>query len=318
MLIALNLALGYFLRSYELNDLAEQGLFFPKLRWEEYYATTEPVDVLILGSSHAYRSYEPKTLESTLGEAIRVFNMGSSAQSPITSYYVLEEILQTQQPRLVIMDIYFMVFTSDELLNNGLINWNYMKQGPAKSDFFWDGFSRQEQISTTLFPTFVYRKYFEPTVKKLLGLTYLPPEKGHYLGKGFVGYADTLAMDRLQNDNQFDRFKTSTTDFTQKTQTYLLRMVDLCREQGIPLVFSVAPIPEVSVQKIGNYPELSRYFEHLADSLRLPYVDFNRQRLPGLLDDVHYYDDDHLNLAGAIYFSKVAAELFKPELKIKD
>lgn len=317
-LILLNIGLGHYLRSYETLDLADHGVFFPKLRWQEYYATSEPLDVVILGSSHAYRSYEPKTMELAFGDGIQVFNMGSSAQSPITGYYVLQEILQTQQPRLVIMDIYFMVFTSDELLNNGLINWNYMKQGPAKSDFFWEGFSRQEQISSTLFPTFVYRKYFEPKVKKLFGWTYLPPERGHYSKKGFVGYADTLAMDRLQNNNQFDRFKTSTTDFTQKTQAYLLRIADLCREQGIPLVFSVAPIPEVSVQKIGNYPELSRYFEHLADSLRLPYVDFNRQRLPGLLDDVHYYDDDHLNLAGATYFSKVATELFKPELKIKD
>jgi hypothetical protein len=213
------------------------------------------------------------------------------------------------------MDVYFMVFTSDELLNNGLINWNYMKKGAASSDFFWKGLSRQEQVASTLFPTFAYRKYFEPKVKKIFGRSYLPPEKGHYREKGFVGYSDTLTMESLQNYNQFDRFETQLKDFTQKTQNYLLRIADLCREQDIPLVFSVAPIPEISVQKIDNYPEISGHFEKLADAAGVPYFDFNRQRLPGLQDDSHYYDDDHMNLAGATYFSKTVAALFKPELK---
>lgn len=315
ILIVINLALGYYLRTYESVDMAGQGVFFPKERWEAYYAKSEPVDVLVLGSSHAYRSYEPNTMEMALERRVEVFNMGSSAQSPITSYYILEEVLQNQPPKLVIMDIYFMVFTSDELLNNGLMNWNYMKSGPAKWQFFREGLSRQEQLATLLFPTYVYRKYLEPKVKKILGRSYLPPEKGKYLGKGFVGYADTLALNVLQNYNQFDRYQTQLSDFTEKSQEYLLRIARRCRELNIPIVFSVAPIPEISVQKILNYPEISAHFAQLADSVDVPYYDFNRQRLNGLRDEVHYYDDDHMNLAGASYFSREITSILKPFLQ---
>lgn len=315
VLIVLNLALGYYLQTYESVDMARHGVFFSKKRWEEYYAKTQPVDILILGSSHAYRSYEPNTLESALAGNFEVFNMGSSAQSPITSYYILEEILQNTPPKLVIMDIYFMVFTSDELLNNGLINWNYMENGPAKWHFFRDGFSREDQLATILFPTYVYRKYLEPKVKKLLGRSYLPPEKGTYREKGFVGYADTLTMQVLRNYNQFDRFQTQLSDFTEKSQEYLLQIAGKCRKMNIPIVFSVAPIPEVSVQKILNYPEISAHFAQLADSVGVPYFDFNRQRLPGLRDEVHYYDDDHMNLAGASYFSRAITPFLKPFLQ---
>lgn len=287
--------------------------FYPNLRWQEFYAESDPVEVLILGSSHAYRSYEPYTLEAELGRT--VFNMGSSAQSPITSYYLLREVMDRHRPALVILDLYFMVFTSDELLNNGLANWSYMAEGPARSAFFREGFSRRDQVAVSLFPAYVYRKYAEPKLKKLLGRSYLPPKKGDYSGKGFVGFTDTLALNILQNYNQFDRFTTGTADFTSRCEDYLQKIVMLCRSENIPLVFSVAPMPEISVEKIGNYPELSDHFRQIAASLEVPYWDYNRQRLTVLRDGVHYYDDDHMNLAGARLFSKAVARDVKNEIQ---
>lgn len=314
VLIGLNLVIGRFLRTYESDDMAQEGVFFPKLRWEEYYEAEQPAEVLVLGSSHAFRSYEPQVLSQGLGD-LSVFNMGSSAQSPVTSYYLLEEILQRGTPKLVIMDIYFMVFTSDEMLNNGLINWRYLHRGAAKNAFFREGFSREDQIAIRLFPAFVYRKYLEPKVKKLLGRSYLPPAKGDYLGRGFVGYADTLSMDILQQYNQFDRFQTSPSEFTERNREYLTKIAEKCREQNIPLLFTVAPIPEISVSKIRNYAEISGYFQQLADSVQVPYLDFNLERVAGLQDSTHYYDDDHMNLAGATYFSRSVIPLLKPYIQ---
>jgi hypothetical protein len=315
LLLGLNILLGQYLRTFETIDLAGSGTFFPSQRWEGFYAAPAAPDVVILGSSHAYRSYEPNTLEAAFGGNTPVFNLGSSAQSPVTSYYVLEEAIRRKPPRLVIMDIYFMVFTSDEILNNGLANWNYMQAGPAKQAFFREGFSLKDQIATRFFPIYVYRKYLTGKIKKLMGRSYLPPGKGPYLEGGFVGFADTLSMEVLQNYNQFDRFQTGLSDFTEKNEAYLLRIARRCRELSIPLIFSVAPIPKVSVQKIKNYAEISAHFRQLAESVAVPYYDHNLQRLPQLLDTVHYYDDDHLNLAGAQLFSGAIGPVFKTEMQ---
>jgi hypothetical protein len=313
--MTLNVLIGVYLKSFETGDLVSQGTFFPQLRWDDYKKHRENIDVLILGSSHAYRSYDPKVIETELSSTGRIFNFGSSAQSPAISYFVQQEVLNSHQPKLVVFDIYFLVFGSDELLENGLINWRLMPEGAARRQFFKEGFSFAEQTAITLFPSYVYRKYLKPKIKKLLGLDYLLPAKGRYQGDGFVSSTDTLAMKKLQYGNQFDRFETSLDNISKKNIDYLRRIVESCKARDIPIVFTVAPIPGISVQKIKNYSKFSQYFEALASDLAVPYYDFNIHRVPSIKDEFHYYDDDHLNQAGATNFSIAVSKVIQDHMK---
>ncbi len=314
LLFIANLALGRYLKSYESVDLKEAGIFFSDLRWDDYYNLKMPVDALILGSSHAYRSYHPATIREEIGLENAVFNFGSSAQTPVTSYFILNEILEKQSPKIVVIDLYVMVFTSDNQLNNGRYNFHSMNWGENKKQFLTDGFSFNEQVKLLFFPAHVYRNHFKHKLNKLLGRNYLPIGKGLYDKNGFAFNQDTLAIEKLKFDNQFSKFNIRKEQITEKNVTYLEMVVKQCQEKNIPIVFMSSPMPSVSVEFIKEYAAISTEFDSLAEDLNVPYYDFNTNRIPEVKDEFHYYDDDHLNFSGAKIFSQKAAEIMQKYL----
>ena len=318
LLLALNLALGYYLKTYETHDLKGKHTLFSYLRWQEYNNLDSPIEVLILGSSHAYRSYNPEILREELGLAPgSVFNFGSSAQTPVTGYFIFNEVLNEHHPQVVVLDIYATVFNYDIQLDNARINFQEMEWGENKLRFFQKGFKLEEQITLLFFPTIVYRNYFKPKLKKFLGLDYLPVEKGKYMAKGFVGNSDTLSLEKLRNHNQFDHFDLKAAQITAKNVGFVRQLKELCQQKGISLVLMSAPMSEISISKILDYPQIHRYFKKLAEELSVPYYDFNWEREASIKDEFHYYDDDHLNLAGANLFSEAAAQILKQHLAQK-
>ena len=164
VLLLLNLGVGYFLYTYE-QDLERADQFFPAARWADYYEQAENIDLLVLGSSHAYRSYDPEVLGAALPGQPEVFNFGSSAQSPLTSYCLLREVLRTHQPRLVLLDLYALVFSENNQLNNGRFNLTSMRYGEGQKAFFQAAFSWKEKLQLLLFPSYVYRINLEPKLK---------------------------------------------------------------------------------------------------------------------------------------------------------
>lgn len=67
-------------------------------------------DLVVIGSSHAYRGYDPRVF----GErGHRLFNLGSSAQTPLSTYAVLEGLVTKDRAPLLIIDVYENAFTHD-------------------------------------------------------------------------------------------------------------------------------------------------------------------------------------------------------------
>ena len=307
--------LGWYLSTYEDVDLKKHNLFYSALRWEEFYQSPEQAEIVILGSSHAYRSYNPMVIDDKLSLENQVFNFGSSAQSPVTSYYVLKEVVQKHRPKLVIFDIYAVVFNYDDQLRNGRINLKEMKWGSNKLNFFWRGFTMKEKATLLFFPTLIYKDFFTAKLKKWMGIDYLPVQKGIYQKRGFVSNPDTLKQEKLIHSNQFDHFRIDPDMVTKRNLAHANKIAKLCKKLQIPLVLMSAPIPEISVQKIDNYKAIHYYFSDLAKELEIPYYDFNEDRISNIRDEFHYYDDDHLNAAGADLFSIEVAKLIKAKLQ---
>ena len=310
-----NMIIGHFLKSYETRDLLEERLFFPKMRWDDYYALEKNIDLLILGSSHAYQGYDPKILTQKLNGINQSFNFGSAAQSPICSYYILREVLKTHHPRVVILDLYVMVFTNDKMSKNGRFNLDSMKPGRGQFEFFRDAFSLGEQFQLLFFPSYIYRDYFEYKLKKLLGRNYLPPRKGEYQGEGFVLSNKSLSKEELEQNNQFDKFKIDLGTVTEKNLEYLEKTTALCKEKNIKLVFLTAPIPGISLEKIAIYADIHQFFEDQSKQLNVSFYDFNSPLLPGIKDEIHFRDEEHLNGKGAEVYSKTVAEVIRDQLK---
>ena len=61
------------------------------------------VDVLFLGSSHAYRGFDPRIFKK---HGITSFNLGSSSQTPIQTEILLNRYLNSLNPKLVVYEVY--------------------------------------------------------------------------------------------------------------------------------------------------------------------------------------------------------------------
>lgn len=64
----------------------------------------ETVDVLCVGSSHVYNGINPVQMWDDYG--IAAYDLACGSQSVWFSYYYIKEALKTQQPEIVILDVY--------------------------------------------------------------------------------------------------------------------------------------------------------------------------------------------------------------------
>ena len=106
-----------------LRDADKKNLLFDKLRWDQFYSLpSNKVDILFLGSSHAYRGFNPEIIDSMTH--LNWFIVGSPAQTPVTSYYALKNVLLTQSPKQIVLKIiFFHCFTKQ---NNCIMVAQYM------------------------------------------------------------------------------------------------------------------------------------------------------------------------------------------------
>lgn len=71
--------------------------------------TLDSIDILFLGSSHAYRGFDPRIF----GDAgYTVFNLGSSAQTPEQTLVLLRKYLPQLHPNMVIFEVYPATFAN--------------------------------------------------------------------------------------------------------------------------------------------------------------------------------------------------------------
>ena len=70
---------------------------------EEYYAEASPHDVLFIGDCEVYESFAPPILWEEYG--IPSYIRGSAQQLSWQSYYLLEETLKYETPKVVVFNV---------------------------------------------------------------------------------------------------------------------------------------------------------------------------------------------------------------------
>jgi hypothetical protein len=93
------------------------------VKMDGYYALeNNSLDVLFLGSSNAYYGFNPAVVYNETGLNSYVF--AGESQSIETTYYFLIEALKTQQPEIVVIDVFGMLPEIDEYNNANVIQRN--------------------------------------------------------------------------------------------------------------------------------------------------------------------------------------------------
>ena len=87
------------IRAYDILSWKDTSEAYLSSTKQLYSTEDDLMDVVFLGSSHCYCGISPDVLWGNYG--ISAFNMTTSGQDKISTYYLLKETLKTQSPDVV-------------------------------------------------------------------------------------------------------------------------------------------------------------------------------------------------------------------------
>ena len=108
-------------------SLGAYGHMYTRIREAE---KTTNIDILFIGSSHAYRGFDTRIAREFGYES---FNLGSSAQTPVQTKLLLEKYLDSLRPKMIVYEVYPYTFTNDgvesslDIIANGWIDYKVLK-----------------------------------------------------------------------------------------------------------------------------------------------------------------------------------------------
>ena len=277
---------------YRTNDYYQWkgGVAYAKFKeWEE----GQHYDAVVIGSSHAYRGYDPRVFDA---RGYRMFNLGSSAQTPLSTYAVLEEYLEKERAPLVIIDVYENSFDQEGLESVSDLTQNMSSDRAA----FRLAASFRDLRGMNMFTLRMMNKN-GPSM-------WADPD---YKGAGFAIKADSTGK-----GVKYDAGRKLRLNARQKE--YFVKCLDLCEERGIRVVLSTHFAPHQSDQ--ARHSAFATFLDSVLAGRdpddRLRWFDFSYDH--DLDDHAHFCDHNHLNEAGARIFNErlvdsLVAEGFLPQ-----
>lgn len=264
--------------------------------------TVTDVDVLFLGSSHAFRGFDPRIFRKN---GISSFNLGSASQTPIQTQYLLEEYLGQLRPKLVIYEVY-----PATLENDGVeASLDFI----ANSSLQLSGLKMAMEVNhIKTFNTLIYDTFLEVFHQNE---EFQESEKMHdlYVSGGYVQTSiDHNISPITENikanwkdqweirDDQWDAF---------------LSNLNSIEQNNIPYILVQMPVTSEAYRLYKNNEQIDDLFRDEGQ-----YINFNNS--PFLNDSSDFMDYHHLNQNGVektnkkliLYLRKEYPTIFNPPI----
>lgn len=275
------------------------ALFLPKYMSEipegaliaEYYKETADHDVVFVGDCEVYENLSPDVLWNEYG--ITSFIRGSAQQLIWQSYYLMEETLKTEKPKVMVFNVLSMKYAEPQNEAYNRLNLDGMKLSPSKLRAVQASMTEEESMLSYLFPLLRYHSRWNE----------LSSEDFRYLfhrdilsDSGYLMNVQVRPAVNVPAGKPLPDYR-----FSDVCYGYLDKMVQLCRENGVQLVLMKAP----SLYPYW-YDQWEAQIEEYAAGNGLLYVNFlELTEEMGIDFDTDTYDSGlHLNLYGAEKMSR--------------
>ena len=292
---------------------------FTQQRYSEFY-NQEPnsIDMVYIGSSHSYCTFDPEIIDSILKTSS--WQMGTPLQHYDTSYYVLREVLNHQKPKKVVLEIYWDILKDEFEMKQANSFFEVLKNQELKDEYINKVFPINERIKYSLFPIRYQQDYFAYEANEIqndLEEKYgvhkkaLPEVEGteYYRSRGYT-YCDIIMPENEYDEtNQFKGFDGEDWELNRTQKKYIEKIIELCKNEGIELYFVTAPVANVSMEYIENYDIVHNTVAEFAKENNIPYIDYNIvNKEENLLTNENFRDDAHLNHSGVQIVDKHFAQ----------
>lgn len=271
-----------------------------------YEQDKNSVDVLILGSSHAFENINTGTLWDEYG--IASFSLCGSVQPMWNTYYYLKEALKTQTPKLIILEGYCLTFRKAYSDDSRIIKNNFgLHLSPDKIK------SLMVSTNKRRWPEFFLEYiHFHSRYKEIKKDDFLR-NQGHPLYEDWKGFGCNMATAELYPIEVSSI--SGREELTNKTEKYYRAIIDLAQKNKIPIIVVIAPYAGITEKH-------QMYFNKASDITKeynIPFINCNL--IPdeiGLDFSTDVADKEHLNYKGTPKLSRYIGKYIKEKYDIPD
>ena len=300
LIMALRVTTTWLVPKYLSNNMYPTTTTFTRF----YDMKKDSVDVIFLGSSHAVNGFNTQELYDTYG--YRSYNLASEQQNLLTSFYWLEEALQYQSPKVVVLDA-FMAFPHVKEENLNAVEattrkaFDYMRWGKVKRDAvkaITDYDDSQSLLS-----------YYLPNIRYHARWTGLENEDFQFAFDHSPELKGTGVLLGSCGNDRYGTFTTSESDTEMAEMApvmveYLEKINSLCKEKKIELILTMTPAIDYSLKK-------NTAMRAFAAKHALPFYDFNDTAVydeAGIVFGDDMADIEHANIAGSVKITDYIGE----------
>ncbi|MGC9332021.1 MAG: hypothetical protein ACP5DZ_09140 [Bacteroidales bacterium] len=248
-------------------------------RMQEVKNVHQP-DILILGSSHAYRGFDVRIFEQA---GYETFNMGSSSQTPVQTRLLIKRYLNDINPGFVIFEVSPEVLASDGV--ESAVDVIANDKNDFRSVLMVLKINNIKVYNTLLYAFMndlfnVNKNFEEPLVKPKWKDTYIP---GGYVEKKMMYYTPKT-------------FPETTFEFREMQIKAFENIVSDLKKNGYDFILVFTPVTSDLYESFTNVESFDSIMQAHGD-----YYNFNE--IMQLNDTLHFYDSKHLNQAGVRKFN---------------
>ncbi|MBP6312568.1 MAG: hypothetical protein KA408_09890 [Flavobacteriales bacterium] len=246
--------------------------------------TTGKVEILFLGSSHAYRGFDTRIWKA---RGFTSFNYGTSAQTPLQSELLFTSSLTTLQPKVLIMEVNPILFTNDGVESTlDLIANRPIDMATVCMVY------REEHIKTTnalLYGVLRQSIGFDKNLREAAA-----EDNALYIPGGFVERTKgSFTPEEEAVDKVAEEYATSQIEAFE-------RLLGTAHSAGIQVLLIEAPVTNFVY---GKMQQPQRQFESFMDFMAANSKFLNMNGKVALSDSLHFSDGHHLNQAGVELFN---------------
>lgn len=301
--------------SFACLALLAIGVCYRVLAWKDtsgaYVSVTEQlyntdknlIDVAFVGSSHVYTSIYPAYLWEEYG--ISAFDMSLSEQDKYCSYYCLKELLKTQRPRVVCLEMYGLMFEDHRAIGDEYRNMLAIKPSLNAYELAKNGYATQDEMDYLLRWPIVHTRYKELDKYDFENNEINKYSRGAVMGWGLrqAGYMNPEIIEIQEAE-----------PLSNENKSWLDSFIDLSDEYGFDLVFFLAPdFQSVEQKKISNGAR------EYAQENGIDYLDFTElAAMIGFDPETDMGDLIHCNANGAYKVTSYFGNYLKENYIIED
>lgn len=271
----------------------------PNEKYAAFFEEEEDFDVLFFGTSHVRYGISPMELWHDYG--IVSYNLGINLQLLPTTYWQMENVLEYTSPKLIVIDCFFL--SSSEKVTESLhetldvIPFSRTKYD-ALRDLIGDG-EKGYTYKEFIWDYYIYHNRWNELTEFDFRQTDTAAKGWDYL----IGIETGDGMMKTPEKNKLEE-DTASID-------YLEKMIEDCQRRGIEvlLVYMPASIWEDAPM------EANRVYD-IAEQYGIDYINF--LDLDVVNDNVDYYDDNHMNLAGCMKVTDYLGQYIMEHYDITD